>query len=717
MALHLRRLVTLVVVAMLAGVAASGLDAQQTAAPPAQGQTATTPAPAAPAPTTPPAQTPDRLAFTAALGTSNPEARLAAFDKFRTDFPTSTLIGQADSQTLLTLAGSFATRTDEMGQVLDRIIARIPASASPELRLTSTIAAVGTLVTRKLMLDRAEKLVGDALAECKDEAPAATSARGRGFEALARIQVAKGNTARAEELYRDAVKANPALMTAVTPLVDMYKARGDNAAIETVLKAAIKGSATPAASVSPTMLLADFYSKKSDFAGAETVLKETIANVKAAPAPTPPAAAPAPPAGAATPPAAAATPPAGAAPSPAAPPAPSAAVANAMINQLSVALADVYIKKGSPADLTAADTLLADILKTNATLNPALVAQAKLEDKRGNTAVALDKYMAVAISGALRGADYDGFVALYSKTNGGVAGLDDKLDTLYRAKYPNPVKVEHWTASPARTKRLVLLELFTGSGCPPCVASDLAFEALMERYPAADIIPLAYHEHIPQPDPMTTTETNARRLYYNVTGVPTFEIDGAMVTSGSGGNRGGGNREGAPALFNLYTSLIDKQLEAAPVGAVTVQATGEGDQVTVTATVADLPADAKDLRLHLILAERELRFGGENGIRFHPMVVRGVAGENAAGLPVSGSATLKHTFNLAAIRADMTKSLADDIARRREASPTATFAAEGRAMTAINTSELVVVAYVQSTDKKVLQSVKTDVVFAGPSKK
>jgi thiol:disulfide interchange protein DsbD len=34
---------------------------------------------------------------------------------------------------------------------------------------------------------------------------------------------------------------------------------------------------------------------------------------------------------------------------------------------------------------------------------------------------------------------------------------------------------------------------------------------------------------------------------------------------------------------------------------------------------------SKDLKLHLVLAERELRYRGENGVRFHPMVVRATA--------------------------------------------------------------------------------------------
>jgi hypothetical protein len=213
---------------------------------------------------------------------------------------------------------------------------------------------------------------------------------------------------------------------------------------------------------------------------------------------------------------------------------------------------------------------------------------------------------------------------------------------------------------------------------------------------------------------MTTTDSETRRLFYGVTGVPTAEIDGVMVAGVTGTNLGGGPRDGTKRVYDAYIDRIDKALETPSTANIALSTTAEGETIRVNATVAALPADARDLRLHIVLAERELKFGGENGIRFHPVVVRDVAGENATGLPVSANGTITHSFNLAAIREDIVKSLAADIERRRRTEPPGSaprvYNAEGRAMTEIDVNHLVVVAYLQGPDKKVLQAAQIDVV-------
>jgi hypothetical protein len=215
----------------------------------------------------------------------------------------------------------------------------------------------------------------------------------------------------------------------------------------------------------------------------------------------------------------------------------------------------------------------------------------------------------------------------------------------------------------------------------------------MDRYPAGTIVPVAYHQHIPGPDPMVTTGSQSRNTYYSVRGVPTFNIDGAL------GRLGGGARTNTAATYKDYISKIDKALLLPATAALTVSATGEGDRIAVTAEVTKLPADAKDLRLHLLLVERHLRFSGENGIRFHPMVVRGSAGEKGNGIPIASTGRTQHTFSLSEIRDDITSSLKADIERRRKTeAPGATpreYAADGRPYVAIDTSELVVVAFIQ----------------------
>ena len=52
--------------------------------------------------------------------------------------------------------------------------------------------------------------------------------------------------------------------------------------------------------------------------------------------------------------------------------------------------------------------------------------------------------------------------------------------------------------------KTVLVELFTGAQCPPCVAAEVAFEGLSKTYSTNEVVLLQYHLHIPGPDPMTT---------------------------------------------------------------------------------------------------------------------------------------------------------------------------------------------------------------------
>ncbi len=573
MTTHVRRIVlaTLLVFAFVGFAVMTG-GAQQ-----AQGQGASaaqTPTPA-PAPAQAPRVVPpDMQALNAANALTDPAAKLAAYEKMRTDFPESTNLAGVDSQILNTLVNNFPDRVADITTVFERLIARFASTASPEARLSQTSAPVTLLASKKLLLDRSETLMKAALAGLDAEKYAQTqretaqranrpeptaaaietsfgAVKARGLETLARVYVAKGDDAKALATYQECVKASPAFGTATTALVDIYTAKNDYANAEAVIKDAIKAANSPAVAVRPKQALADLYIKKGDDAAAESTLKE--------------------------------------------------------------------------------------IVKDNATLATALLPLARLEAKRGDNASALDHYMTAALGGSLKPADETAMTSLWAKAhNGNAAGLEEALDKAYRDKFPNPVTPEKYTPTPARTNKLVLLEMFTGSGCPPCVAADLALDAAMVRY-GNDVISLVYHENIPAPDPMVAAYGNDRRLYYSVSGVPTFEIDGSMVANAAGSNPGGGGRPNTPSVYNNYKASIDKALEMPARAALTVSAVGEGDQISVTVNVTSLPADAKDLRLHIALAEKELKFTGENGIRFHPMAVRATVGEKGAGIPIAAA--------------------------------------------------------------------------------
>ena len=78
------------------------------------------------------------------------------------------------------------------------------------------------------------------------------------------------------------------------------------------------------------------------------------------------------------------------------------------------------------------------------------------------------------------------------------------------------VKPVKYAGREGQGDRVVVVELFTGSECPPCLAADLAFDALEQTYTPKDVVLLEYHLHIPRPDPLTNTDSVERQEYYDV---------------------------------------------------------------------------------------------------------------------------------------------------------------------------------------------------------
>ena len=352
-------------------------------------------------------------------------------------------------------------------------------------------------------------------------------------------------------------------------------------------------------------------------------------------------------------------------------------------------LGKIYVANGNTAK---AEATYRDLIKAVPSNGAAALALAKLEMARGDDSSALDHYLAAKIAGTIRSVEDDKkLTELFVKVRGSAAGLDAAIDKLYRSTFPNPVTPETYKPSDKRTDRVVLLEMFTGSGCPPCVSADLAMDAVMERYSSKEIIAIAYHQNIPAPDPMVVAGGVGRKEYYAVSGVPTFNIDGAT------GQVGGGARAATPNTYASYIKSIDQALDQPSQAAIAVRASIDGDTIKVKADVSKMATDITDARLHLVLVERELKFIGENGIRFHPMVVRAVAGERGAGLAIGGNGTTEYSFNLGAIQSDVEATLKAEMEKRRKdpANANRDFSAEGHAMTHIESGDLMIVAFVQ----------------------
>src|SRR5262249_30169554 len=76
-----------------------------------------------------------------------------------------------------------------------------------------------------------------------------------------------------------------------------------------------------------------------------------------------------------------------------------------------------------------------------------------------------------------------------------------------------PVTPTPFAGRKGKSQRVVLVELFTGAQCPPCVAADLAFDGLQKTYKPTEVVLLQYHLHIPRPDPLTNADTEERAAF------------------------------------------------------------------------------------------------------------------------------------------------------------------------------------------------------------
>ena len=297
-------------------------------------------------------------------------------------------------------------------------------------------------------------------------------------------------------------------------------------------------------------------------------------------------------------------------------------------------------------------------------------------------AEALSDFERAQLLGELKAPLRDKMIALYRAAHDGSdAGLVSEMDAKYRELYPPPFQPTK--AAAAMTGHTVLLELFTGSACPPCVGGDLAAEGLLEAYPRSEVVMLAFDQHIPEPDPLANPDSVAEAELRGVGGTPSYALDGTMLPFYGAG------RDGSSDLYGKLVkpvndeasrpSAVDLRLHAmrGPDGVITVHAavrTGDAKAVaaqeaqpvlpkppaTGPAAMAKTaaapakpavtpPAAAPQPVLHVALVEDEVRYSGENGIRFHRMVVRAIARGSDFSLAPGSDKSFDTSFDPSAI--------------------------------------------------------------------
>ena len=170
----------------------------------------------------------------------------------------------------------------------------------------------------------------------------------------------------------------------------------------------------------------------------------------------------------------------------------------------------------------------------------------------------------------------------------------------------------------APEQRLALVEYFTATWCPPCVQGDLALEAVADM---DDVAVLAYHPL--EDDPFGSPAIEERLELYEVTGFPTFVING------------GGRLEGASSQSGTeeqYRQLFAANPPAEGVGVRVAAPQVANGSATLAAQATGALPEGDGWELWLVLYEDHRYWygwdgegNGSNGMRLHRWTVRAIA--------------------------------------------------------------------------------------------
>lgn len=197
---------------------------------------------------------------------------------------------------------------------------------------------------------------------------------------------------------------------------------------------------------------------------------------------------------------------------------------------------------------------------------------------------------------------------------------------------------------------------------------------------------------------MTNPDTLARWKWLNGRGVPTFLVDGKTTV-------GGGGRDNTPELEKRVRAQIDKELDKPADAHLSVAASRDGNTVRVKTNVTEVKPESPDLKVEIALVEKLVRYSGENGIRFHPMVVR-----SFAEIPLKGERAreFEQVFDLAKVTAKLKEHLDNFEIKDERGNPDGKFRFMEKKHQ-VDPNKLAVVVYVQDDKTKdVLQSAYVD---------
>jgi len=163
--------------------------------------------------------------------------------------------------------------------------------------------------------------------------------------------------------------------------------------------------------------------------------------------------------------------------------------------------------------------------------------------------------------------------------------------------------------------RMMLIEFFTSSTCPPCATNNPILTAFLQAANHERISGIGYHMNWPAPgnDPMylhNPTDNNARRTYYNVNSIPQARFDGFIDVL-------------SPYSQSNFQALYDSRVNNySPITILLTDSTMANDSVMVRVQVyCETMLPTPTLMLHVAVMEDSIKYispPGTNGeTEFH----------------------------------------------------------------------------------------------------
>lgn len=287
---------------------------------------------------------------------------------------------------------------------------------------------------------------------------------------------------------------------------------------------------------------------------------------------------------------------------------------------------------------------------------------------------------------------------LYEETKGSRDGFEDYLVGVYRDTIVSFLSDEQRDRAPIAGDRTVLVELFTGATCPPCVAADIGTEAVEKSLSPADVVVLRYHVHNPGPDPLANPQTQERYDYYSsdILGTPTVFVDGEVTAF-----QVGGGYDRSPQVYEQLAEAVTESAKKEPEAKLELSAAVEGESLRVSAKASGAEKAQDSLRLRIVIAESHIAFPAMNGILDHSMIVREILGGTEGIAPADGELKYEEAVSLTDLRNRLSEYLT-----KFEADATKSYGQEFSFQEKpLDLSHLSVVAFLQDdTTREVLQT-------------